>query len=52
MKRFEHALIILTWCLILMAILFLSLNKLAEPRQKEQQRRSEMTTKIYDDYGK
>jgi len=52
MKRFEHALIILTWCLILMAILFLSLNKLAEPRQKEQQRRFEMTTKIYDDYGK
>jgi hypothetical protein len=49
MKRFEHALIILTWCLILMAILFLSLNKLAEPRQKEQQRRSKMYKTITDE---
>ena len=49
MKRFEHALIILTWCLILMAILFLSLNKLAEPRQKEEQRRSEMYKYIGDE---
>lgn len=51
MKRFEHALIILTWCLILMAILFLSLREQAKPRQQEEQRRSEMTIKIYDDYG-
>ena len=50
-KQFEHALIMFTWCLILMAILFLSLNKLAEPRQKEQQRRSEMSKKITDENG-
>ena len=51
MKRFEHTLAVLVGCFILMIILAISLNKLAEPRQKEQQRRSEMTIKMYDDYG-
>ena len=51
-KQFEHALIILTWCLILMAILFLSLREQAKPRQQEEHRRSEMYKTITDENGK
>ena len=49
MKRFEHVLIVLTWCLILMAVLFLSLREQAKPRQQEEQRRSEMYKTIGDE---
>jgi len=52
MKRFEHALTVLVGCFILMIILAISLNKLAEPRQKEQQRRSEMYKILGDENGK
>lgn len=49
MKRFEHELVILTWCLILMAVLFLSLREQAKPRQQEEQRREKMYKFIGDE---
>ena len=49
MRRFEHVLIVLCGCFILMIILAISLNKLAEPRQKEEQRRFEMYKYIGDE---
>lgn len=51
-KRFEHALIVLGGCLIMLSILAISLNELAKPRQDEEQRRSEMTKTITDENGK
>lgn len=51
-KRFEHILIVLCGCFILMIILAISLNKLDEPRQQEQQRRFEMSKTITDENGK
>lgn len=51
-KSIEHALIMFTWCLILMAILFLSLREQAKPRQQEEHRRSEMYKTITDENGK
>ena len=49
MKSFEHELIVLGGCIIMLLILAISLNKLAEPRQKEEQRRSEMYKYIGDE---
>lgn len=49
MKRFEHALVVMGFSLVLLALLGLCLAHLVDDKEQEQQRRSEMYKYIGDE---